>query len=52
MLADEIRGALKALNLERVEPGDYAKTGYCLEVTATPEQMPEVAQAMLESGAE
>ena len=30
--------------------GDYAKTGYHLEVTARPQQMPAVAQAMLDQG--
>ena len=30
--------------------GDYAKTGYHLEVAARPQQMPDVARAMLEQG--
>jgi len=47
MLLDNIKKALAPLNLEQVSPGDYAKTGYHLEVTAAPAQMPEVAQAML-----
>jgi NADH-quinone oxidoreductase subunit C len=50
MLSDEIKKALFLLNLEKVEPGDYRKTGYHLEVAARPEQMPEVAQAMLALG--
>jgi NADH-quinone oxidoreductase subunit C len=33
-----------------VADGDYAKTGYHLEVTAEPAQMVEVAQAMLDAG--
>ena len=50
MLRDNIQKALAPLNLEKVEVGDYAKTGYHLEVTASPAQMPAVAQAMLEQG--
>jgi NADH-quinone oxidoreductase subunit C len=47
MLSDNIKKALGPLNLEKVEAGDYTKTGYHLEVAARPAQMPEVAQAML-----
>jgi NADH-quinone oxidoreductase subunit C len=50
MLAARIQEALGALNLETVEQGDYAKTGYCLEVTAAPDQMPALAQALLQVG--
>ncbi len=50
MLRDNIQKALAPLNLEQVEVGDYAKTGYHLDVTAAPERMPEVAQAMLSLG--
>jgi|UniRef100_A0A7V6A454 NADH-quinone oxidoreductase subunit C len=50
MLKDEIQKALAPLNLEQVTPGDYAKTGYHLEVAASPAQMPAVAQAMLSLG--
>jgi NADH-quinone oxidoreductase subunit C len=50
MLRDNIHKALTPLNLEQVESGDYAKTGYHLEVTAAPEQVPEVAKAMLSLG--
>src|SRR4030042_2528284 len=50
MLTDSIPKALSPLKLEKVAPGEYAKTGYHLEVTATPEQMPAVAQAMLKEG--
>jgi len=50
MLKDEISKALAPLKLERVEPGDYDKTGYHLEVDAAPEQMPEVAQALKSTG--
>lgn len=50
MLKDNIQKALAPLNLEKVAPGDYAMTGYHLEVAATPAQMPEVAQAMLSLG--
>jgi NADH-quinone oxidoreductase subunit C len=50
MLRDNIQKALAPLNLEQVALGDYDKTGYHLEVTAAPEQMPEVAQAMLSLG--
>ena len=50
MLRDNIQKALAPLNLEQVEAGDYAKTGYHLDVTAAPERMPEVAQAMLSLG--
>lgn len=50
MLTDSIPKALAPLNLEKVEPGDYAKTGCHLEVTATPEQMPAVARALLTEG--
>jgi len=47
MLMSKIQEALSPLGLEQVAPGDYAKTGYHLEVKASPEQMPEVARAML-----
>jgi NADH-quinone oxidoreductase subunit C len=50
MLRDNIQKALAPLNLEQVEADDYAKTGYHLDVTAAPERMPEVAQAMLSLG--
>jgi NADH-quinone oxidoreductase subunit C len=44
----KIKEALSPLGLEKVAEGDYSKTGYHLEVAATPEQMPAVAQAMLD----
>jgi NADH-quinone oxidoreductase subunit C len=50
MLSERIKKALAPLNLEKVEPGDYSKTGYHLDVSAKPEQMVEVAQAMLGLG--
>ncbi len=50
MLLDNISKALAPLNLEKVAPGEYAKTGYHLEVVAAPAQMPAVAQAMLKEG--
>jgi NADH-quinone oxidoreductase subunit C len=50
MLTASIPQALAPLNLEKVAPGEYAQTGYHLEVAATPEQMPAVAQAMLQEG--
>ncbi len=50
MLKDNIQKALAPLNLEQVAAGEYDKTGYHLEVTAAPEQMPEVAKAMLSLG--
>jgi NADH-quinone oxidoreductase subunit C len=50
MLKDNLTKALAPLSLEQVADGDYAKTGYHLEVTARPQQMPEVAQAMLDQG--
>jgi NADH-quinone oxidoreductase subunit C len=50
MLIDKIQKALAPLNLEKVAPGDYLKTGYHLEVAATPEQLPALAQAMLGEG--
>lgn len=50
MLKDNLKKALAPLGLEQVADGDYAKTGYHLEVAATPQQMPAVAQAMLEQG--
>lgn len=50
MLQDKIQKALGPLKLEKVDQGDYSKTGYHLEVAATPAQMPQVAQAMLEAG--
>jgi len=48
MLIDSISKALAPLNLEAVASGDYAKTGYHLEVTALPEQLPAIAQALLQ----
>jgi NADH-quinone oxidoreductase subunit C len=50
MLIDKIKRALAPLNLEKVADGDYAKTGYHLEVAAQPDQIRSVAQAMLETG--
>jgi NADH-quinone oxidoreductase subunit C len=50
MLKDNIKKALAPLGLEQVADGDYAKTGYHLEVAARPQQMPDVAQAMLDQG--
>ncbi len=50
MLKDNLTKALAPLGLERVTDGDYAKTGYHLEVAARPDQMPDVAQAMLDQG--
>lgn len=47
MLKDNLTKALAPLKLEKVAEGDYAKTGYHLEVAALPAQMPDVAQAML-----
>ncbi len=47
MLKDKIKQALAPLSLEQVADGDYAKTGCHLEVAATPEQLPDVARAML-----
>ncbi|HZE21244.1 MAG TPA: NADH-quinone oxidoreductase subunit C [Desulfobaccales bacterium] len=50
MLIDKIKSALAPLHLEKVADGDYAKTGYHLEVAAQPEQIRALAQAMLETG--
>ena len=50
MLKDNLQKALAPLGLANVAEGDYAKTGYHLEVTAEPEQMVQVAQAMLDAG--
>jgi NADH-quinone oxidoreductase subunit C len=50
MLKDNLKKALAPLGLEKVADGDYAKTGYHLEVAAEPTQMVEVAQAMLDAG--
>jgi NADH-quinone oxidoreductase subunit C len=50
MLIAKIQKALEPLKLEQVAEGDYARTGYSLEVRATPEMMPEVAQALLSTG--
>ena len=50
MLKDNLTKALAPLDLAQVADGDYAKTGYHLEVAARPDQMPAVAQAMLEQG--
>jgi len=47
MLMSKIKEALSPLGLEAVAEGDYAKTGYHLEVKAAPEQMPAVARALL-----
>ncbi len=50
MWQDKLAQALGTLNLERVAPGDYAKTGCHLEVEAAPAQLPQVAQTMLSQG--
>ena len=50
MLKDNLKKALAPLGVEKVADGDYARTGYHLEVTAEPSQMAEVAQAMLDAG--
>ena len=50
MLKDNLTKALAPMGLSQVADGDYAKTGYHLEVAARPDQMPEVAQAMLAQG--
>jgi NADH-quinone oxidoreductase subunit C len=50
MLKDTLKKALAPLGLENVADGDYAKTGYHLEVSAQPTQMVKVAQAMLDAG--
>jgi NADH-quinone oxidoreductase subunit C len=50
MLKDNLQKALASLDLEKMAEGDYAKTGYHLEVAAQPAQMPAVAQAMLDAG--
>jgi len=50
MLKDKIKKALAPLDLEQVADGDYAKTGYHLTVQARPQQMPDLARAMLEQG--
>jgi NADH-quinone oxidoreductase subunit C len=50
MLMSKIKEALGPLDLEKVAEGDYSKTGCHLEVAATPEQMPEVARALLATG--
>ena len=50
MLKDNLPKALAALHLDKVDPGDYAKTGYHLEAAALPAQLPDVAQAMLAAG--
>ena len=47
MLKDKLKKALAPLDLTQVADGDYAKTGYHLEVAARPDQMPAVAEAML-----
>jgi NADH-quinone oxidoreductase subunit C len=49
MLKDNLTQALAPLKVEVAE-GDYAKTGYHLQVAAQPAQMAEVAQAMLVAG--
>ncbi len=50
MLKDNIKKALAPLDLAQVADGEYAKTGYHLELSAAPAQMPAVAQAMLDQG--
>ena len=50
MLIAKIQKALEPLKLEKVEAGDYARTGYSLEVAAPPEMMPQVAQALFDTG--
>ena len=50
MLKDNLKEALAPLGLSEVADGDYAKTGYHLEVAAGPQQVPAVAQAMLDQG--
>jgi NADH-quinone oxidoreductase subunit C len=50
MLSEKIQQTLASLNLEKVAAGDYSKTGYHLEVAAQPDQMPAVAQALLDTG--
>ncbi len=50
MLKDNLKKALAPLDLEKVAEGDYAKTGYHLEVAAPPNQMAAVAQVMLDAG--
>jgi NADH-quinone oxidoreductase subunit C len=50
MLKDNLKKALAPLNLSQVADGDYAKTGYHLEVVAEPAKLPVVAQAMLDQG--
>jgi NADH-quinone oxidoreductase subunit C len=50
MLKDNLKKALAPLGLSEVADGDYAKTGYHLEVAAGPQQVPAVAQAMLAQG--
>ncbi len=50
MLKDKLQAALAPLNLAEVRDGDYAITGYHLEVAAAPGQMPGVAQAMRDQG--
>jgi NADH-quinone oxidoreductase subunit C len=50
MLIDKIKKTLAPLNLEKVADGDYAKTGYHLEVGAQPDQIQGLAQAMLDEG--
>jgi NADH-quinone oxidoreductase subunit C len=50
MLIDKIKQALAPLSLEKVEDGDYAKTGCHLSVAAQADQIQGVAQAMLDEG--
>jgi NADH-quinone oxidoreductase subunit C len=50
MLTDKIIETLAPLKLEKMAEGYYPRTGYHVEVTAVPAQMPEVAQAMLAQG--
>ena len=50
MLKDNLKKALAPLNLSQVADGDYAKTGYHLEVAVDPAKLPVVAQAMLDQG--
>ncbi len=48
MLAETIKASLSALGVERAADGDYSRTGYHVEAAARPEQMPAVAQALVD----
>lgn len=49
MLSDKLLKTLEPLvGAEQISPRDYAATGCHLYVTAQPEQIPAIAQAMLE----